>query len=139
MLPCFLYTKRVLFTFFVPVKICVVFPAKKLWVFFPVNFMFSSIVMPQYLPLVTFSANTTPSVVEFLVMVFSTKKNKNHHPNSKNTKKEIGYFQNFHHLKTKHTLFSGEIHTRQMGDGPPNLSQMRGISFAMTCENVPSS
>lgn len=42
-------------------------------------------------------------------------------------------------LEQNTQLFSGEIHTRQMGDGPPNLSQMRGISFAMTCENVPSS
>ena len=94
--------------------------------------MFSSIVMPQYLPLVTFSANTTPSVVEFLVMGFFHKKTKNHYPNSKKNKKRNWIQETFIILEQKNTqLFSGEIHTRQMGDGPPNLSQMRGISFAM--------
>ena len=61
---------------------------------------------------------------------FFHKKTKNHHPNSKKTKKKLDT-RNVHHLRTKHTLFSGEIHTRQMGDGPPNLSQMRDTSFAM--------
>lgn len=127
MLPCFLYTKRVLFTFFVPVKICVVFPAKKWWFFF----QWISCVLPLSCLNIFLWWRFPPTqhlqLLHSLWWFFPQKKTKNNYPNSKKTKKKLDT-RNFHHLRTKHThFFGGDPHPANGGRATEPFTDERHI------------
>ena len=127
MLLCFLYTKRVLFMCFFSSENMCCFSSEKRMGFFSSEF---HVFFHCHASIFTFGDVSTPSIVEFLVMVFSTKKLRTiiiiQTQKKQKKKLDTRNFHHLHHLRTKkHTTFSGEIHTQQMGDGPPNLSQMR--------------